>query len=40
VLIGIWFLVRELLPEIDWGFVWPLALVAAGIAVLVNSRRR
>lgn len=40
VIIGLWFLLRELLPEIDWGFVWPLALVAAGVAVLINSRRR
>ena len=40
IIIGLWFLVRELLPDIDWGFVWPLALVAAGIAVLVNARRR
>ena len=40
IIIGLWFLVRELLPDIDWGFVWPLALVAAGIAILVNAQRR
>ena len=40
IIIGLWFLVRELLPDIDWGFVWPLALLAAGIVVLVNARRR
>ena len=40
IIIGLWFLVRELLPDIDWGFVWPLALMAAGIVVLVNARRR
>ncbi|HYI67761.1 MAG TPA: PspC domain-containing protein [Candidatus Limnocylindrales bacterium] len=40
VLVGLWFLVREYLPDIDWGFVWPLALVAAGIAILVGAMRR
>lgn len=40
VLVGLWFLVREYLPDIDWGFVWPLALVAAGIAILVSATRR
>lgn len=39
VLVGLWFLVREYLPEIDWGLVWPLALVAAGIAILVGATR-
>ena len=40
VLVGLWFLVREYLPDIDWGFVWPLALVAAGVAILVAATRR
>jgi phage shock protein C len=40
VLVGLWFLVREYLPDIDWGFVWPLVLVAAGIAILVSAARR
>lgn len=40
VLVGLWFLVREYLPEIDWSLVWPLALVAAGIAILVGATRR
>lgn len=40
VLVGLWFLVREYLPDIDWGLVWPLALVAAGVAILIGSRRR
>ena len=40
VLVGLWFLVREYLPDIDWGFVWPLALVAAGIVILVSATRR
>ena len=40
VILGLWFLVRQYLPDIDWGFVWPLAVVAAGIAILIASRRR
>ena len=40
VLIGLWFLVREYLPDIDWGFVWPLPLVAAGVVILVSASRR
>ena len=40
VLIGAWFLVREYLPEIDWGLIWPLVLVAVGALILVTSMRR
>ena len=40
VLVGLWFLVREYLPEFDWGLIWPLAIVAAGIVVLVSAVRR
>ena len=40
VLVGLWFLVREYLPEINWGFVWPLVLVAGGIAILISASRR
>jgi phage shock protein PspC (stress-responsive transcriptional regulator) len=40
VLVGLWFLVREYLPDIDWSFVWPLLLVAAGIAILITATRR
>ena len=40
VLVGLWFLLREYLPDIDWGLVWPLALVAAGLAILVSALRR
>lgn len=40
VVVGLWFLAREYLPDVDWGFVWPLALVAAGIAILVSATRR
>lgn len=40
VLIGLWFLAREFLPRIDWGFVWPLVLVGVGILIVVSARRR
>jgi len=40
VLIGLWFLVREYLPDINWGLVWPLLLVAAGVVILVGASRR
>jgi phage shock protein C len=40
VLIGVWFLLREYLPDIDWGLLWPLLLVGMGALVLVTSMRR
>ncbi len=40
VLLGIWFLVREYLPEIDWSLLWPLVLVGIGVVILVTSMRR
>jgi phage shock protein C len=40
ILLGLWFLVREYLPRIDWSFVWPLVLVAIGVLILVGSTRR
>lgn len=38
--IGVWFLVREYLPELDWGLIWPIVLIAMGGLVLVTSSRR
>lgn len=40
ILVGLWFLVRQYLPAIDWSLVWPLILVAAGVVVLVGASRR
>ena len=40
VLIGLWFLLREYLPDFDWGFVWPLVIVGIGALLLVTSMRR
>lgn len=40
VLIGLWFLLREYLPGINWGLIWPLIIVGIGAAILVGSLRR
>lgn len=40
VLLGLWFLAREYLPEIDWGLVWPIVIVGIGVLILVNASRR
>lgn len=40
VFIGLWFLLREYLPDFDWNLVWPLVLVGIGVLVLVTSMRR
>ena len=40
VVVGAWFLLREYLPEIDWGLIWPLVLVGIGALVVVTSMRR
>ena len=40
VVIGLWFLLRDYLPEIDWSLIWPLVLVGIGALVLVTSMRR
>jgi len=40
VLIGLWFLLREYLPDFDWSLVWPLVLVGIGVLILVSSMRR
>jgi phage shock protein PspC (stress-responsive transcriptional regulator) len=40
VLVGLWFLLREYLPELDWSLIWPLVVVGIGAAILVTSMRR
>jgi phage shock protein C len=40
VVLGLWFLLREYLPDVNWGLVWPLLLVAAGVVILVTATRR
>lgn len=41
VLVGVWFLIREYLPTIDFDWFWPIVLIALGVVVLfmgVNRR--
>jgi phage shock protein PspC (stress-responsive transcriptional regulator) len=40
VLIGLWFLVREYLPEFNWNLVWPVVIVIIGLFLLFNASRR
>ncbi len=40
ILLGVWFLAREYLPDINWAFVWPLTIVAVGVLILVTAARR
>ncbi len=40
VLAGLYFLVREYLPRVDWAFVWPLILVGVGVLILTGATRR
>lgn len=40
VLLGIWFLVRQYLPPINWDLLWPVALIGVGALILVTSMRR
>jgi phage shock protein PspC (stress-responsive transcriptional regulator) len=39
VLLGVWFLVREYLPTVDWDWFWPAALVGLGVVVLALALR-
>ncbi len=39
VVIGVWFLVRDYLPDFDWNLVWPAILIGIGALILVNSAR-
>jgi phage shock protein C len=39
VLLGGWFLVDEYL-HVDWTLVWPVAVIAAGVALIVGAARR
>jgi phage shock protein C len=40
VIAGIYFLVREYIPEIDLNWLWPAALIALGVVVLLAAFRR
>ena len=40
VVIGLWFLLRPYLPDIQWNLIWPLVIVAVGGLILVTAARR
>jgi hypothetical protein len=40
VVIGVWFLVRDYLPDFNWNLVWPAILIGIGALILINSSRR
>ena len=40
VLLGLFFLAREYLPNIDFDWFWPLVLVGLGVLLVVTSMRR
>jgi len=40
VVLGLWFLLRPYLPDIQWNLIWPLAIVAIGGLILVTAARR
>ncbi|HET9417011.1 MAG TPA: PspC domain-containing protein [Candidatus Limnocylindria bacterium] len=40
VVIGVWFLVRDYLPDFNWNLVWPAVLIGIGALILINSSRR
>jgi hypothetical protein len=39
VLLGIWFLFREYVPEVDLEAFWPIAIIALGVMLLVRAFR-
>jgi hypothetical protein len=40
VLLGVWFLVREYVPDFNWNLIWPLFIVAIGALILITATRR
>jgi phage shock protein C len=40
VLLGVWFLLRDYLPEFDWNWLWPAILIGVGALILFSSSRR
>jgi phage shock protein C len=40
VAIGVWFLFDRFIPDINWSLIWPLAIVAIGVVIVVSATRR
>ncbi len=39
VALGVYFLLDDFWPDVSWQYVWPLALIAVGVAVVARGRR-
>lgn len=39
VVLGIFFLLDEVWPDLSWQYVWPIALIAIGFAIIARGRR-
>ncbi len=40
VVLGTWFLLDRFMPDINWSLIWPLAIVAIGVLIVVGASRR
>lgn len=40
VVIGLWFLLREYLPDFSWNLVWPVVIVVIGLLLLFSAARK
>jgi phage shock protein C len=40
ILLGSWFLIRQILPEIRFDWLWPVGLVVVGLIILLAALRR
>ena len=39
VALGIFFLLDDFWPDLDWKYIWPIALIAVGFAIVARGRR-
>jgi phage shock protein PspC (stress-responsive transcriptional regulator) len=40
IILGAFFLAREFLPDIDFDFIWPIALIGVGAVLVIGAMRR
>jgi phage shock protein C len=39
VVVGIFFLLDEVWPDVSWQYIWPVALIGVGLAIVLRGRR-
>jgi phage shock protein C len=39
IVLGIFFLLDEVWPDVSWQYIWPVALIAVGLAIVLRGRR-